>query len=177
MCIIFTTRYHTHSPPLKFRYSARFKSQIRIEYSIWGRIKLLYMVRNIFWGRYRLSLFIIPKDFEILFDIFCMCTFQVICRSIMVSPRKLKSSALTKGFPFNSDCGVWLIISHWWLRNIMYFVFLTFSDNLFSSSHFCISFSSLFITCGTDTIYSIWGVLFFVKRAKRASQICITWSE
>ena len=50
----------------------------------------------IFWGRYRLSLFILPKDLEILFDIFCICAFQVICWS-MVSPRKLKSSTLTKG--------------------------------------------------------------------------------
>ena len=33
---------------------------------------LLYMVRNIFWGRYRLSLFIIPKDLEIFF---CICAF------------------------------------------------------------------------------------------------------
>ena len=113
------------------------------------------MVRNIFWGRYRfrLSLFITPKDLEILCDIFCICAFQVICWS-MVSPRKLKSSTLTIGSPFNSTFGVWLIISRWWLWNIMYFVFLTFSDNLFNSSHFCISFSSLFITCERDNVLS-----------------------
>ena len=46
----------------------------------------------------------------------------------MVSPRKLKSSSLSKGSPFNYVFGVWLIISRWWLWNIMYFVFLTFSD-------------------------------------------------
>ena len=126
--------------------------QTEIELLIWGRIKLLYMVRNIFWGRY-FSLFIIPKDLEILFDTFCTCTFEVPCWS-MVSPRKLKSSTLTKGSPFSSNFGLWLIISRWWLWNIMYFVFLTFSDNLFNSSPFCISFSSLFITCGRDTILS-----------------------
>ena len=36
----------------------------------------------------------------------------------------------------------------------MYFDFLTFSDNLFNSSHFYISFSSLIFTCETDTILS-----------------------
>ena len=72
----------------------------------------------------------------------------------MVNPRKLKPSTLIKGSPFNPNIGIWLIISRWWLWNIMYFVFLTFSDNLFNSSHFCISFSSLFITCERDTILS-----------------------
>ena len=74
--------------------------QTRIEWLIWGIIKLLYMVHNIFWGRYCLSLFIIPKGREILFDIFCICAFQVICWSMV---RKLKSSILTKGSPFNSN--------------------------------------------------------------------------
>ena len=139
------------------------------------------MVRNIFWGRYRLSLFIASKDLEILFDIFCICASQVICWS-MVSPRKLKSSTLTKGSPFNSNFGVWLIISRWWLWNIMYFVFLTFSDNLFNSSHFCISFSSLCITCERDIILS--GVFCsslkeqrelvkFVSSAKRIGWKCL----
>ena len=111
------------------------------------------MVRNTFWGRHRLSLFIIPQDIEILFDIFCICEFHVTCW-YMVNPRKLKSSTLTKGSPFNSNFGIWLIISRWWLWDIMYFVFLTFSDNLFNSSHCCISLCSLFITCERDTILS-----------------------
>ena len=139
------------------------------------------MVRNIFWGRYRLSLFITPKDLEILFDIFCICAFQVICWS-MISPRKLKSSTLTKGSPFNYNFGEWFIISRWRLWNIMYFVFLTFSDNLFNSSHFCISFSSLFITCERDIILS--GVFCsslnkqreldkFVSSAKRIGWKCL----
>ena len=77
------------------------------------------MGRNIFWGRYRLSLFIIPKNLEILFDIFCICAFQVVCRS-MISPRKFKSSTLTKYSPFNSNFVILLIIfriSHMVIRS------------------------------------------------------------
>ena len=85
---------------------------------------------------------------------------------------KLKTSTGTKGSPFNSNFGIWLIISRCWLGNMMYFVFLTFSDNLFNSSHFCFSFSSLLITCERDTILS--GMFCSsLKRAKRAHQICI----
>ena len=111
------------------------------------------MVRNIFWGRYRFSIFIFPKDLEILFDIFCICEFQVICWS-MVRPRQLKSTTFTKGSSFNSNFGIRLIIFRWWSWNIMYFVFLTFSDNLLKSRHFCISFRLLFIACERDTILS-----------------------
>ena len=64
----------------------------------------------------------------------------------------------------------------------MYFVFLTFNDNLFNSSHFCISFSSLFITCERDIILS--GVFCsalkeqrklvkFVSSAKRIGWKCL----
>ena len=139
------------------------------------------MVRNIFWGIYRLNRFIIPKDLEILFYFSCICAFQVICWS-MVSSKKLKSSTLTKGSPFNSNFDIWLIISRWWLWNVMHFVFLVFSDNLFKSSYFCHSFSSLFITCEREDILS--GVLcsslkeqreifIFVSSAKRIGWKCL----
>ena len=138
-------------------------------------------MRGIFWCRYRLSLFIIPKDLEILYYNFCICAFQVICWS-MVSPRKFKSSTLTKGSPLNFYFGIWLIICRWWLWNIMYFVFLTFSDNSFISSHSCISFSSLFITCERDTFLSgvFWSLIKqqeelvkFVSSAKRIGWKCL----
>ena len=57
--------------------------QTRIGYLIWGRIDLLHMVCNVFWGRYCLSLFIIPKDLEIVFDAFCICAIKIICWSMV----------------------------------------------------------------------------------------------
>ena len=128
--------------------------QTRIEWLIWGRIKLLNKVRNILLGRYRLSLFIIPKDLEILFAIFCICAFQIICWS-MVSPRKLEFSTLTK-VPH-------LILTL--LYDSLYLVdgygtsCILFSEHLVilysiqaTFVHFCIFFSSLFFTCERDTI-------------------------
>ena len=64
----------------------------------------------------------------------------------------------------------------------MYFVFFTLRDNSFNSSHCCISFSSLFITCERDTILS--GVFCssfkeqdelvkFVSSAKRIGWKCL----
>ena len=150
MCIIFTTRYHAYSLFLKFRYSSKFNG---IELLIRGRIKLLYMKRNIFCDRYRFSLLIIHKYLEMSFDIFCICAFEVICWS-MVSPRTLKSSTLTNGSPVYSNFGIWLIISRSWLWNTMYFVFLALSNYSFSSSHFCISFNSSLITRGRENILS-----------------------
>ena len=97
----------------------------------------MYMVRNIFWGRYRLSLFIIPKDLDIIFDIYCICAFQVICWS-MVSSWKLRSSTRLK-VPHLILTSVhdWLYLVGWWLWNIIYPLFLICSDDLFNSSHFC----------------------------------------
>ena len=40
------------------------------KYCRWGRIKLLYKILNIFWGKYRFNLHIISSDFDILLDIF-----------------------------------------------------------------------------------------------------------
>ena len=135
------------------------------------------MVRNIFWGRYRLSLSIIPKDLEILFDIFCICASHMLING---QPKKIKILHSHYRFPFNSNSGMWLIISRWWLWNITYFVFSTFSDDLFNWRHFCISFSSLFITCERDTILS--GVFCFLlkepmKLVKFVSSAKKDWME
>ena len=131
------------------------------------------MVRNIFWGGYQLSLFIIPKDLEILFDIFCICAFQVICWS-MVNPRKLKPSTLIKGSPFNPNIGIWLIISRWWLWNTMYFVFLTLV--------IIYSIQANFIYPSVHCLLLVKGILFyleqnelvkFISSAKRISWKCL----
>ena len=134
MWVICTARYHTYSSFLKFRHSARFKFQTKIEQLIWGRIKLLYMVHNIIWGWYRLRLFIMPKTLEILIYIFCICAFQVICWS-MFSPGN-KNPLLSLKVPH-----IILTLIYCWLYlvggyGISSIFFLTFSDNLFNSSHF-----------------------------------------
>ena len=45
-----------------------------MEYWILGKIGQLCKVLKILRGKYQLSLFITPKDFEILFEIFLICT-------------------------------------------------------------------------------------------------------
>ena len=59
------------------------KPHDNMQYCRWGRIKLLYKIFNIFWGKNRFNLHIIPSDLDILFDIFCTCPFHVKCWSIV----------------------------------------------------------------------------------------------
>ena len=65
------------------------KPHDNMQYCRWGKIKLLYKIYNIFWGKNRFNLHIIPSDLDILFDIFCTCPFYVKCWSI-VKPKKSK---------------------------------------------------------------------------------------
>ena len=55
------------------------KTLDNMQYCRWGRIKLLYKIFNIFWGKNRFNLHIIPSDLDILFDTFCTCPFHVKC--------------------------------------------------------------------------------------------------
>ena len=66
--------------------------------------------------------------------------------------------------------------------DVMYFVFLTFSDYLFNSSHFCISFSPMSFTCERETILSEVfcssskeqnGLVKFVSSEKRIGTYCV----
>ena len=52
------------------------KPHDNMQYYRWGRIKLLYKIFNIFWGKNRFNLHKIPSDLDILFDIFCTCPFH-----------------------------------------------------------------------------------------------------
>ena len=60
---------------------------------------------NIFWGKNRFNLHIIPSDLDILFDIFCTCPFHVKCWSI-VKPKKSKSVTRSIICSFNFNCGI-----------------------------------------------------------------------
>ena len=50
-----------------------FKHHDNMQHCRWGRIKLLCKIINIFWGKNRIDLHIIPSDFDILFDMLIDC--------------------------------------------------------------------------------------------------------
>ena len=120
------------------------KPHDNMQYCRWGRIKLLYKIFNIFWGKNRFSLHIIPSDLDILFEIFCTCPFHVKCWSI-VKPKKSKSVTRSIICSFKFSCGIRFSMFRclWW--KIINFVFLTLSDSLFISNRICMFFNSLFI--------------------------------
>ena len=120
------------------------KPHDNMQYCRWGRIKLLYKIFSIFWGKNRFNLHIIPSDLDILFDIFCTCPFHVKCWSI-VKPKKSKSVTRSIICSFKFSCGIRFSMFRclWW--KIINFVFLTLSDSLFISNHICMFFNSLFI--------------------------------
>ena len=120
------------------------KPHDNMQYCRWGRIKLLYKIFNIFWGKNRFNLHIIPSDLDILFEIFCTCPFHVKCWSI-VKPKKSKSVTRSIICSLKFSCGIRFSMFRclWW--KIINFVFLTLSDSLFISNHICMFFNSLFI--------------------------------
>ena len=81
------------------------KPHDNMQYCRWGRIKLLYKIFNIFWGKNRFNLHIIPSDLDILFDIFCTCPFHVKSWSI-VKPKKSKSVTRSIICSFKFSCGI-----------------------------------------------------------------------
>ena len=81
------------------------KPHDNMQYCRWGRIKLLYKIFNIFWGKHRFNLHIIPSDLDILFDIFWTCPFHVKCWSI-VKPKKSKSVTRSIICSFKFSCGI-----------------------------------------------------------------------
>ena len=95
-----------------------------MQYCRWGRIKLLYKIFNIFWGKNRFNLHIIPSDLDIVFDIFCTCPFHVKCWSI-VNPKKSNSVTRSIICSFKFSCGIRFSMFRclWW--KIINFVFLT----------------------------------------------------
>ena len=120
------------------------KPHDNMQYCRWGRIKLLYKIFNIFWGKNRFNLHIISSDLDILFEILCTCPFHVKCWSI-VKPKKSKSVTRSIICSFKFSCGIRFSMFRclWW--KIINFVFLTLSDSLFISNHICMFFNSLFI--------------------------------
>ena len=106
------------------------KPHDNMQYCRWGRIKLLYRIINTCWGRKRFNLHIIPSDLDILFDIFCTCSFHVKCWSI-VKPKKLNSVTCWIICSFNFNCGI---------RFSIFSIFFTLSDNLYISNHICMFF-------------------------------------
>ena len=91
----------------------------------------------------RFNLHIIPSDLDILFDIFCTCSFHAKCWSI-VKPKKLNSVTRSIICSFNFNTGIRFLMFRclWW--KIMNFVLFTLSDNLFISN-ICMFFNFLFI--------------------------------
>ena len=85
------------------------KPHDNMQYCRWGRIKLLYRILNTCWGRKRFNLHIIPSDLDILFDIFCTCSFHVKCWSI-VKPKKLNSVTCSTEAETSS---LWQRLRHW----------------------------------------------------------------
>ena len=72
------------------------------QYCRWDRIKLLYKILNIFWGKICFNLHKIPSDLNILFDVFfCTCLFHVKCW-LIVKTNKSKSVIRS----FKSICGI-----------------------------------------------------------------------
>ena len=120
------------------------KPHDNMQYCRWGRIKLLYKIFNIFWGKIRFNLHIIPSDLDILFDIFFTCPFHVKCWSI-VKPKKSKLVTRSIICSFKFSCGIRFSMFRCLLWKIINFDFLTLSDSLFISNHICMFFNSLFI--------------------------------
>ena len=96
----------------------------KIEYCRCGRIKELYKTRRMCVGRKFFRRHIIPRVRAILFEIFCMCGFQLRCSSI-VSPRKLNSLTLSIVSEFIFKVGMMLFIFRWWWWKIMNLVLFT----------------------------------------------------
>ena len=133
------------------------KPHDNMQYCRWGRIKLLYKILNIFWGKNRFNLHTIPSDLDILFDIFCTCSFHVKCWSI-VKPKKLKSVTLSIIWSFKFSCGITFSMFRclWW--KIINFVFFTLSDSLFISNHICMFFNSLFILVDNSNLLQLLSI-------------------
>ena len=84
----------------------------KIEYCRCGRIKELYKTQRMCIGRKFFRRHIIPRVRAILFEIFCMCGFQLRCSTI-VSPRKLNSLTFFIFSEFIFKVGMILFIFRW----------------------------------------------------------------
>ena len=105
MGIILTACNNSNSSFCGLNILSDLKPHDNMQYCRWGRIKLLYKIFNIFWGKNRFNLHIIPSDLDILFDIFCTCPFHVKCWSI-VKPKKSKSVTRLIICSFKFSCGI-----------------------------------------------------------------------
>ena len=103
------------------------KPHDNMQYCRWGRIKLLYKTFNIFWGKNRFNLHIIPSDLDILFEIFCKCPFHVKCWSI-VKPKKSKSVTRSIICSFKFNCGIRFSMFRCLCWKIIKFVIRTLHD-------------------------------------------------
>ena len=89
------------------------------------------------------NLFNIPETLATLFVTILMCYFQVRC-SCNIIPRYLNSS--TESIDMSSIDKFSGVTFFWLLRNVMYLVFCTCKDSLFSFRQFITLFSSLLIS-------------------------------
>ena len=115
-----------------------------MQYCRWGRIKQLYKIFNIFGGKNRFNLHIIPSDLDILFDIFVHA--HSMSNTDRLSNLK-KSKSVTRSIicSFKFNCGIRFSMFRclWW--KIINFVFLTLSGSLLIPNHICMFVNSLFI--------------------------------
>ena len=152
------------------------KSRDSLEYWKCGRIKELYNIRRMSVGKKFFKRHMVPCVVAILLDILCMCGFQLRFSSI-VSPKKLNSVTLSTGSQFIFKVGVIVFIFIWWWWKIIYFVLLTFRDNLFIFNHSWMFLSSVLICSGiclksslsqeNDELKEHSGLIKFVSSAYR----------
>ena len=122
-----------------------------MQYCRWGRIELLYRILNNFWGKKHFNLYIIPSDLDILFDIFCTCSFHVKCWSI-VKPKKLNSVTRSIISSFNFNCGIRFSLFRclWWkIINFVFwtqFTYLAFTQFI-QGQNWCQMFCIFYVFC------------------------------